>query len=108
MFRIGKQQFGQLLVADHVEDEADDDKGRERRDRIEDAAKALPALSFRVEEDLVVGHLVLSQLRNASAKKATASPECGGLGGNGQGRGIPGRAERCTLKIVWKLAKRVN
>ena len=56
VFRIGKQQFGQLLVADHVEGEADDDEGREYGDRIEDAAEALPALAFRVEKDLLIRH----------------------------------------------------
>ena len=57
MLGIGKQQFGQLLIADHIEDEADDNESREHGDRIEDAAEALPALAFGVEKDLLAGHL---------------------------------------------------
>jgi hypothetical protein len=58
---------------------------------------------------LLAGHfLCCEQLRKASEKRRSRSTNATSLAGKWQGRGIPGRAIRCTLKIVWKLAKRVN
>jgi hypothetical protein len=63
---------------------------------------------------LLVGHLLwCTQLRRTSAKGQSQPTNATALALIGQGRGnrglgTQGRAVRCTLKIVWKLAKRVN
>ena len=67
----GQQQLGQLLVAQHVEDESrQHQRGNHGRD-IENAAKALPSLALRVEKYLVVGHILSSISRAKTARRST-------------------------------------
>ena len=90
VFWIGEQQFRQLLVAHDVEDEACDDESGEYGDRVDDAAKALPALAFGVEEDLLVGHFLwCTQLRRTSAKRQLQPTNARALALNRQGLDVP-------------------
>ena len=83
----GQQQLGQVLAAQHIEDKTGHHQRGHHGCRIQNAAQALPALAFRVEKDLSVGHVFV--LCRADAK-TTANKL------------------RYTVRIVWKLPKRVN
>lgn len=58
MLLIGKEQFGQVLPAEDVEDEPGEHQGGDDRGHIEDTSKAFPSGALRVGEYLSIEHLV--------------------------------------------------
>jgi hypothetical protein len=58
VFLIGKEQFGQMLPSQDVEDEPGEHQGGDDRSHIEDTSKAFPSGALRVGEYLSIEHLV--------------------------------------------------